>query len=160
MISTRLKRLVSMLLASVAAVVPMSQMPGVATTAAMAQEATSFANVDVTTMSAGQLTQLVSATVSELPAGLSDAEIAAAVGRALAPATIGLSEDEITALLRNVAFILDDLGIEASSINGLILLLHDGVEEAGGTVALNGSTFNDFDAADSGPGGLLLGLVY
>jgi hypothetical protein len=109
-------------------------------------------------MSAGELTQLVSQTVSELPPGLSDAEIATAVGRALAPATIGLTDAEIVALLRNVAFILDDLGVDAGSVNGIIVLLESGVAEAGGTVA--SATFDDDDIFDAGPNGLLLGLAY
>ena len=87
--------------------------------AAVPQEAASagstgscFTGVDYASLSVDQLTTLVQQAVAGMPKGMTDDEIALELGRQFGATANGCSAAQVTALIRNMAVILNGMGIK------------------------------------------------
>ena len=114
----RYARLLSVLLTSAAAAVfpaPVVAPP------ATAQEESCFAGVDYSQISFEELSAIVAEAVSRLPAGMSDAEIAVAIGSQLGASASGCTPEQIAALANNVTIMLQELGIDVPDLNAVLV---------------------------------------
>lgn len=120
MLVQKLLRLMSLLLASAATfVAPGAYLP-TAMTQASAQEISCFIGVDYAAMSLDELTAVIAQAVAQLT-GLSDAEIAAAIAAQIGDSASGCTPAQLSALVRNVAIILQDLGVNPSGLEQILV---------------------------------------
>lgn len=118
MFAARLARLLSVLLTSTMAVV----LPApIVVPTAIAQQASVFAGVDYTSLSIDELTTVVTAAVNAMPPGSTDAEIVATIGAQLCVGVNSCTPVQIAALARNVALILQELGIEIPDMEAVLV---------------------------------------
>jgi hypothetical protein len=111
-----LGRLFSLLLASVALTVPVTNVVKAQEVSVRGSTESCFVGVNFAAMSAVQLTSVIEQAVSDLRAqGLNDDQIVTAIGVQLAAAANDCSPSQAAGLVRNVALVLQDLGFDQST---------------------------------------------
>lgn len=113
MFRNRFSRLLSVLLGSVSVNLAYVHVALPQETPAASSSASCFTGVDYATLTVDQLHALVQQALAAMPAGLSDDEKARELGRQIGSTADGCSAAQVTALIRNLAMILNDLGIKA-----------------------------------------------
>jgi hypothetical protein len=113
MFRNRFARLLSLLLASVSVNTSLSHLSiAQGVERAGSTSGSCFTGVDYASLSVAQLTTLVERSVKSMPAGMTDNAIALEVGRQFGSTAEGCTAAQVTALIRNMAAILNSLGIK------------------------------------------------